>query len=400
MDKAKRFRDKLSTDKEKWAEFKQKERDRIAKYRKEKSANNQPVQERQSKPTTKEQKRKWAETKRLQRERKSFKITIPNQTPLYKSKQSLFKAVNRVRQSLPQNDDRKKLVLKELFSQYYPEASKMLNKSISQKTNILKQNLRKEINHQHARNFYSRSDISYEAPGKSDVMFIKNANKQKELRQKRYMVMTVGEAYDIYKDETDKKNVINRTKFYELRPQNIFVVNETPHNVCVCQSHSNFDYLCKALKSLHGFPSSYQNLLKELTCNPESEDCMTSKCQQCDNSIRDVLPILFEYETCITWKKWMKDEKSGRIKNIKQSGPAEIAVQELEKQILKFKKHVFINHVQSHHFLTAKNLTNETDVVLQIDFAENFGIPNQDEVQAAHFAYDQVCLNINNDNFV
>lgn len=44
--------------------------------------------------------------------------------------------------------------------------------------------------------FYSRDDISRQAPGKQDVKSVKNSHTGKrELIQKRHMVLTIGEAY-------------------------------------------------------------------------------------------------------------------------------------------------------------------------------------------------------------
>lgn len=58
----------------------------------------------------------------------------------------------------------------------------------------------------------------------------------------------------------------------------------------------------------------------------------------------------------------------------------------------KFKKHFFINRVQSQHFQNIKEILVDDEVIIQIDFAENFAIFSQDEIQEAHFSYSQVTI--------
>lgn len=93
------------------------------------------------------------------------------------------------------------------------------------------------------REFYSSDDISRQAPGIRDVKTMKDPDSGMRTKiQKRYMNMTVKEAYTLFKTEHPTAE-IKKSKFYELRPQNIALATEMPHNVCVCKYHANFDYL-------------------------------------------------------------------------------------------------------------------------------------------------------------
>lgn len=73
-------------------------------------------------------------------------------------------------------------------------------------------------------------------------------------------------------------------------------------------------------------------------------------------------------------------------------GTIEDAIHELNNQLLRFKKHWYINKQQSKYFLNQKLSQSNKEIVLQIDFAENFAVFHQDEVQAAHFGYDQITI--------
>lgn len=61
-----------------------------------------------------------------------------------------------------------------------------------------------------------------------------------------------------------------------------------------------------------------------------------------------------------------------------------------------FKKHCYIKKVQEQFFIekieALKDNPNETYAVMQIDFAENYSITHQDEIQAAHWSHRQVAI--------
>ena len=64
----------------------------------------------------------------------------------------------------------------------------------------------------------------------------------------------------------------------------------------------------------------------------------------------------------------------------------------MDIKIPKFKFHVFAKNEQSKYFQTKIKESTQEDVVLQIDFAENFSILNQNEIQAAHWSHPQATL--------
>ena len=96
--------------------------------------------------------------------------------------------------------------------------------------------------------FYLSDDISRVMPGKADFITVKTANGGREKRRKRHLTMTVAEAYQIFKARHPDKKV-KKSKFEELRPQNVLLCSKMPHNVCICKYHANMGLL---LEALHG----------------------------------------------------------------------------------------------------------------------------------------------------
>ena len=86
--------------------------------------------------------------------------------------------------------------------------------------------------------------------------------------------MAVKEAFVFYKDEyPDSK--IHISKFYSMRPQHVLLSSETPHNVCVCKYHANFNFIVETLHELIPiFPATGKELLEHMCCNTQNEVCM------------------------------------------------------------------------------------------------------------------------------
>ena len=87
------------------------------------------------------------------------------------------------------------------------------------------------------KNFYTRDDISRMAPGKRDVVTIKDQEGKKKL-QKRHLYMSIKETYMVFKDENPNVK-IGLTKFSTLHPPNVLLSSQTPSKVCICVYHQN-----------------------------------------------------------------------------------------------------------------------------------------------------------------
>ena len=79
--------------------------------------------------------------------------------------------------------------------------------------------------------------ISIVSTNKSDVLLIK-----KQPVAKRFMLLTMGEAFEEFKIEFPQY-VIGKSKFFDLRPR--YVQPTCFHDTCCCMYHENFDLLLK-----------------------------------------------------------------------------------------------------------------------------------------------------------
>ena len=81
--------------------------------------------------------------------------------------------------------------------------------------------------------FNQDDSISPVLPGKADCMTVRNTNGSKVSKQKRVLVMTIGEAFETF--QNDHPDIqIRKSKFAEQRPSHVLLTSKMPHNVCGC----------------------------------------------------------------------------------------------------------------------------------------------------------------------
>ena len=89
--------------------------------------------------------------------------------------------------------------------------------------------------------FFQDDLISRQTSNKKEVIHI-----NKQPMPIRYMSMTVGQAYTIFLKDLEARNslcTVSKTVFYSLRPKWVKLL--TPHDVCACIFHENYEFLIK-----------------------------------------------------------------------------------------------------------------------------------------------------------
>lgn len=130
--------------------------------------------------------------------------------------------------------------------------------------------------------FYEQDDISRMCPGKKETKSVKTASRR-VLKQKRYLIMNVNEAHQVYKQTTALK--IGRSKFAELRPEHVLVINDKDQNVCMCQYHENLSMLltgiAKMLTRLQNCTADA--VVKSICCMLDDDhiSCIDLECGDC-----------------------------------------------------------------------------------------------------------------------
>lgn len=331
-----------------------------------------------------ERERKREEMRRYRQKSKTTPLKSPDANlGSYSCANTLRKAVVKSLKVLPQSPSKKRAVVRQLIKETFNKNSDIsltspsaFKKRISQATEI------KVIK------FYHSDGISWQAPGKRDFVSMKDGAGKKVHAQKRYMLMTVNEAHAIFKKKHG--DIIGKSKFFALRPKNVLQVRETPHNVCVCIIHANFIFLVNSLEGVFLDKHDHTSLINVLCCDTKAEKCMTNKCRICQYDVQYLLKLDLDMLQKVKYKQWGKDQ--GHLKVLEKEVTLQFLIQEINKMIPTFKTHSYIKKIQSDYFDERKKNLNENDAVIQVDFAENYSLIAQDEIQSAHWQHSQTTL--------
>ena len=115
-------------------------------------------------------------------------------------------------------------------------------------------------------------------PGRKDCITIK-VNGIKEKVQKKVLLSTVMEAYELFKiDHPEVK--VGKSTFANLRPLYIVPISKKDHSVCCCKYHENFDMICEGLRSCIKELPTTDTLIQMSVCQPSSKACNLGDCKK------------------------------------------------------------------------------------------------------------------------
>ncbi|CAM4790993.1 unnamed protein product [Rotaria magnacalcarata] len=255
---------------------------------------------------------------------------------------------------------------------------------------------------------FQDDSISRQTSNKKEVIHI-----NKKPIPIRYMSMTVGQAYCIFLKNLEARNslyTVCKTIFYSLRPKWVKIL--TPHDVCVCIFHANYDFLIKAWNKLGCVKVDSKVLIDNTVCQSPSEKCFFGECEQCKDSVpskflEQSLGAVSHFDDS-TWMVWSKPASSTASTNDtspsrkfsnnqvllqKVNGSVADLLQEFNTQWLIFLKHSYIATEQSNYIRRIKSEANEYDtIVIHMDFAENYSLLQQNSIMQAHWATPQATI--------
>lgn len=119
---------------------------------------------------------------------------------------------------------------------------------------------------------------------------------------------------------------------------------------------------------------------------------MTNTCENCETDVKSIVPVkyLTKLDEIVKWQHWRKVED--RITLTYSVAPLSDLLHELEVQLPIFKTHFFVKRDQQNYFESTRKNIKPGELAIQIDFAENYRLLCQNEVQSAHFNYKQVSI--------
>ncbi|CAF1419565.1 unnamed protein product [Rotaria sordida] len=142
-------------------------------------------------------------------------------------------------------------------------------------------------------------------PGKHDTIVV-NDNGNKTTYQKKILLYTIREAYELFLAENPGISV-GRTAFAEIRPKHISVKSSMARRVYICIYHENVNLLLNSLsKHVNGsLCSNLYSFTSALVYDESNYDCMSSNCFTSENYFDlNIKNNVIDRHVQIKWYQW------------------------------------------------------------------------------------------------
>lgn len=240
--------------------------------------------------------------------------------------------------------------------------------------------------------FYISEEVSRTMPGAKDYVSVV-VNGQRTLERKHLVLCNLKEAHEFFKERNPNVKV-GFSKFAELRPKQCILAGSAgTHSVCVCTIHQNIKLMhtgAKFSKLLEDFqqitikhPRDWLNLIM---CTPSNPDCHLKRCNNCGDKtkVKDIMQNLFDEKQIdsIEFKKWTTTDRS-TMETLNLS--IDDFIESFCSKLDIYQKHDFIAKMQSIAYRETKENLKPGELLVVLDFAENYSMVLQDEVQSFHW---------------
>ena len=234
--------------------------------------------------------------------------------------------------------------------------------------------------------FYESDEISRVMPGKKDFVSTKVEGKRVHV-QKRLVLNNLREVYREFKEKFPARKV-GFSKFAELRPKHCVLAGASgTHSVCVCTIHQNV----KLMMYVPNLPT-YHHCLAMIMCNPPLPKCYLGECDECPGVAQlkeELITLLDENDIGqIIYKQWMATDRS-TLETF--CAPPEEFVETCEKLEL-LRPHSFIASEQASFYIKCKSSLQPGEILVTVDFSENYSFILQDAAQGFHWNNSQATL--------
>lgn len=241
-------------------------------------------------------------------------------------------------------------------------------------------------------NYFERDDVSRVRTG------IKQAVPKKSVRkQRRVLNDTLKNLHHKFISEAGSPYVSFST-FCRLRPFWVVFPTESDRHTCQCKLCENTEFMWLSLKKSKSVKEdNIEKLIENIVCNTTIQNCMFGNCSKCkEKQISFNLDVRYDE---ISWNEWTTKVEKRIIKSGKKEEEKDVTItskeiksgfvsdlEELfEKQIDRYKKHLYLIRTQYEYFREKRETLNDNECIVHVDFSENYVCKLATEVQSMHF---------------
>lgn len=250
---------------------------------------------------------------------------------------------------------------------------------------------------QSVEDFLSRDDNSRVKAGKKSTV-----TQKKEKRQIRLLNDSLKNLYLKYKAE-NVENKISYAMFCRLRPFHIRQPTAGDRQTCLCKRHENLKFKSDKLKQLGLLQSSdVETVVGDIVCSVKSKECMYRACHECkEKSIRidtgevdtGTMVEFYEWKTKRVSRDIPKEGESSKVTVMtvkeKEKCTIETLVNDFNDELTKCCPHLYNISHQYIEIRQLKEKMSEEDILIHVDFSENYACKYESEIQSVHFGASQ-----------
>ena len=241
----------------------------------------------------------------------------------------------------------------------------------------------------------------------------------KKYAKHRYLRYSFQDTYKLYVhfERANGRKPVSLTSLHRILPKKVFrSAGKIPFQNCACSKCTNFALLIAAarrygLKGLHSSlskvcqtacceSSDLQNASREIFKIPKR--CRERRCNNCSKKfavyLREQNPGL-DMDKIVRWRQWCKKiiiQPGGRAKKDFRrhvfEGTFRDLITRLKLAILDMPRHIFDYQWQGEQFQNCLDTLDPGEVLMVVDFAKNFQLYRQREIQNAYFNRNSATL--------
>ena len=301
---------------------------------------------------------------------------------IFRSKQSLGKVMKRVVSAMPKSPRKQVLIMEKLLNKHGIK----LQNSKAQRVSGRKFD---QLTVEKVYDFYERDDVSRQLAGKKDTCKTTNREGKPDRLPKRLLQFNLKDTYNVYKNLYQDEEHVGISKFCALRPKHVQLAKQKHHNVCCCPKCENIGLIFQQIQwsqTLTDIPRDINQLIEKFVCDTNNSLCMKRLCHTCslEENMQAILDdLISENMSNVDYNQW----KGGNLVTEADSSRLEIRDKLLEK-LGPYITHIYKMKVQFKAICRHKELLKPNEILLQIDYAQNYNIKAQNEVMAAHWEHN------------
>ena len=219
----------------------------------------------------------------------------------------------------------------------------------------------------------------------------KDENRESIFKSKKYILWTLDELASIIKDEEDKE--LSQLKFSTIyryiRSRKQYIINsKIPKVDCICPLSETVELMCEGVNKsceTSNIPKKCHKLLEKIACKNLTQDCTNGTCEECPTLDLD---FLINIER-IPYYHWVK--KQHYEKQLTEIIGLEMKTK-LNEMFATIKLHFYQKREQSKMY--KKNIVELADheMLIHVDYSENYKNKQQDEIKSAFYGQGQFTL--------